>query len=143
MSSYKRPESILVIIIAESTGKVLMLKRKDDPDLWQSVTGSLEFYESTLETATREVYEETGFFAEKNQLYDLSREIIFEIFEHFRHRYAPNITHCKEHWFKMLLNKELRPTLTEHTDFCWLTPQQAAKLTKSWNNSHAILEFAV
>lgn len=119
-----------------------MMQRKDDPDFWQSVTGSLECHENSLETAFRETREETGFDPEKDQLQDLSRTVIFEIFSHFRHRYAPNVTHCKEHWFKMVLNEEYKPLLTEHTDFRWLMPQDAANLTKSWSNRQAILEFA-
>ena len=143
MKSYKRPESVLVIIMAKNSGRVLMMRRKDDPDFWQSVTGSLESTEDAYQTALREIKEETGFDPEQSQLHDLSRSIIFEIFPHFRHRYAPNVTHCKEHWFQMILNEEQMPLLTEHTDFRWLEPQEAADLTKSWSNSQAILEFAV
>lgn len=40
--AYKRPESVLVVIYARQSGRVLMLQRRDDPDFWQSVTGSLE-----------------------------------------------------------------------------------------------------
>lgn len=143
MKSFKRPESVLVIITAKSSGNVLMLRRKDDPDFWQSVTGSLDHNEGTFETAVREVSEETGFLLEQGQLCDLDREVMFEIFAHFRHRYAPDVTHCKEHWFKMVLSEEQAPILTEHTEFCWVPPQEAAELTKSWSNRQAILEFAV
>lgn len=142
MTAFKRPESVLVIIVAETSGRVLMLRRKDDPDFWQSVTGSLEPNEKPYETACREIKEETGFDVKQNGLQDLSHSIIFEIFPHFRHRYAPNVTHCKEHWFKMVLDEEYMPLLTEHTEFRWLSPNEAAKLTKSWSNSQAILEFA-
>ncbi|MBP6121242.1 MULTISPECIES: dihydroneopterin triphosphate diphosphatase [Providencia] len=143
MKNYKRPESVLVIIMAEDSGRVLMMRRKDDPDFWQSVTGSLELHEKAYATAFREIKEETGFTPQKNQLQDLSRSVIFEIFPHFRHRYAPDVTHCKEHWFKMVLSKEQTPLLTEHSDFRWMRPKEAADLTKSWSNSQAILEFAV
>lgn len=40
--AYKRPVSVLVVIYAEDTKRVLMLQQRDDPDFWQSVTGSLE-----------------------------------------------------------------------------------------------------
>ncbi|EOE5318799.1 dihydroneopterin triphosphate diphosphatase [Providencia rettgeri] len=143
MKKYKRPESILVIIVAQSSGRVLMLRRKDDPDFWQSVTGSLEPDETPYEAACREIKEETGFEVEQNQLQDLSHSIIFEIFPHFRHRYAPDVTHCKEHWFKMVQSEEKMPLLTEHSEYRWLAPDEAASLTKSWSNSQAILEFAV
>ncbi len=143
MKVYKRPESVLVVIVAKSSGKVLMLRRKDDPDFWQSVTGSLDPHEDAFETAMRELHEETGFTVQTGQLYDLAHEVIFEIFPHFRHRYAPGVTHCKEHWYKLVLDTEQVPILTEHTEFSWLLPQDAARLTKSWSNRQAILEFAV
>ena len=41
--SFKLPVSVLVVIYAEDTKRVLMLQRRDDPAFWQSVTGSLEF----------------------------------------------------------------------------------------------------
>lgn len=40
--SFKLPVSVLVVIYAEDTKRVLMLQRRDDPAFWQSVTGSLE-----------------------------------------------------------------------------------------------------
>ena len=40
--SFKHPVSVLVVIYAQDTGRVLMLQRRDDPDFWQSVTGSPE-----------------------------------------------------------------------------------------------------
>ena len=40
--TYKLPVSVLVVIYAEDTKRVLMLQRRDDPEFWQSVTGSLE-----------------------------------------------------------------------------------------------------
>ena len=34
--TYKQPVSVLVVIYAKDTGRVLMLQRRDDPDFWQS-----------------------------------------------------------------------------------------------------------
>ena len=55
---YKQPVSVLVVIYAKDTGRVLMLQRRDDPDFWQSVTGSLEEGETASQAAMREVKEE-------------------------------------------------------------------------------------
>jgi dATP pyrophosphohydrolase len=55
--AYKRPVSVLVVIYAQDTKRVLMLQRRDDPDFWQSVTGSLE-EETASQAAAREVKEE-------------------------------------------------------------------------------------
>lgn len=66
--AYKRPESILVVIYARQGGRVLMLQRRDDPDFWQSVTGSLESGESPSQAAQREVKEEVGIDIVKEHL---------------------------------------------------------------------------
>lgn len=42
----KHPVSVLVVIFAQDTGRVLMLQRRDDASFWQSVTGSLEVGET-------------------------------------------------------------------------------------------------
>src|SRR3990170_5586315 len=60
---FKRPESVLVVVYTR-TGKVLLLKRADDPDFWQSVTGSLLWEETEpQQAAVRELREETGIAA--------------------------------------------------------------------------------
>lgn len=137
---YKQPVSVLVIIYAINTRRVLMLQRKDDANFWQSVTGSLEKGELPQQTAIREVLEETGFDITANActLIDCQQQIEFEIFEQYRHRYAPGVTHNREYWFSLALEQEIAPRLTEHTAAQWLTWQQAAVLTKSWSNRQAI-----
>ena len=57
---YKNPYSVLVVIYAQNTSRVLMLQRQDAPSFWQSVTGTIEEGEQPLQTAMREVKEETG-----------------------------------------------------------------------------------
>ncbi|SUB30560.1 dihydroneopterin triphosphate pyrophosphatase [Yersinia pseudotuberculosis] len=79
--NYKRPESVLVVIYAKSSGRVLMLQRRDDPDFWQSVTGSLEEGEAPLQTAQREVKEEVGIdiLGENLVLLDCQRCVEFSL----------------------------------------------------------------
>ncbi|WP_127958446.1 dihydroneopterin triphosphate diphosphatase [Serratia microhaemolytica] len=143
--SYKRPESVLVLIYAQSSGRVLMLQRRDDASFWQSVTGSLEQGETPLQTAQRELFEETGIDVktESLPLFDCQRCVEFEIFAQFRHRYAPGTTHNKEHWFCLALAQERAPTLSEHLAYQWLDADAAARLTKSWSNQQAIEEFVI
>ncbi|ADP12819.1 dATP pyrophosphohydrolase [Erwinia sp. Ejp617] len=120
-----------------------MLQRRDDVAFWQSVTGSCEPGESLAQTAQREVQEETGIDVNAGQLslVDCQRYIEFEIFSHFRHRYAPGTTHNREHWFTLALPGERDIRLSEHLAFQWLAPPDAAALTKSWSNRQAIEEF--
>lgn len=42
MMQYKNNQSVLVVIYTKDTNRVLMLQRQDDPDFWQSVTGTIE-----------------------------------------------------------------------------------------------------
>ncbi len=137
---YKHPVSVLVIIYAIDTGRVLMLQRNDDADFWQSVTGSLEEGELPLHAAEREVKEETGFNRQHHSftLTDCQQQVDYEIFAQYRHRYAPGVTHNREHWFTLALDQEYTPQLSEHTAAQWLPWQQAAALTKSWSNRQAI-----
>lgn len=91
--SFKLPVSVLVVIYAEDTKRVLMLQRRDDPAFWQSVTGSLEAGETALQAAAREVKEEVAIdvACEQLTLIDCQRTVEFEIFSHLRHRYAPGV----------------------------------------------------
>lgn len=116
-----------------------MLQRQDDPEFWQSVTGSLEPNERPFETAIREVKEETGIdiLAEKFTLTDCNESVEFEIFPHFRYKYAPDVTHCSEHWFLLALTQERQPILSEHLAFKWVSVEEAVRLTKSPNNAAA------
>ena len=103
--AYKRPVSILVVIYAQDTKRVLMLQRRDDPDFWQSVTGSVEEGETAPQAAMREVKEEVTIdvVAEQLTLIDCQRTVEFEIFSHLRHRYAPGVTRNTESWFCLAL----------------------------------------
>ncbi|WP_424408273.1 dihydroneopterin triphosphate diphosphatase [Pasteurella sp. PK-2025] len=143
MKTYKNPISVLVVIYAQDSGRVLMLQRQDDPSFWQSVTGSLEPDEMPLQAACREVQEEIGIniIEENLAIFDCHEWIAFEIFPHFRYKYAPDVTHCIEHWFLLALPHERTPRLAEHLAFKWLTPSEAAKLTKSWNNQALIEKY--
>jgi dihydroneopterin triphosphate diphosphatase len=140
---YKHPVSVLVVIFAQDSGRVLMLQRRDDESFWQSVTGSLEAGEIPLQAAQREVQEELAIDVVTEQLLleDCHKQIEFEIFPHYRHRYAPGTTHNREHWFRLALPTEREVILSEHLAARWLTPADAAALTKSWSNRQAIEEF--
>lgn len=137
--AYKQPVSVLVMIYTPQLD-VLLLERADRPGFWQSVTGSREGEESLRETAMREVLEETGLEAEKYNFADwqLSRE--YEIFPHWRHRYAPGVTRNVEHLFGLELPAQLPVTLApdEHLRYEWINWRQAAPKVFSWTNVEAL-----
>lgn len=143
--SYKRPVSILVVIFAQDTKRVLMLQRRDDPDFWQSVTGSIEEGEDALFAAQREVKEEVAIdvVEELLSLVDCQRCVEFEIFAHLRHRYAPGVTRNTESWFVLALPHERPITMSEHLAWKWVPAPEAAQMTKSWSNRMAIEEFII
>ena len=132
-----------MVIYAKSTNRVLMLQRQDDSTFWQSVTGTLEANETPRATAIREVWEEVGLKIEESStaLFDCKESIEFEIFPYFRYKYAPNVTHCREHWFLLAMEQEFEPILSEHLAYQWVSPEKASQMTKSSNNTEAIRKY--
>ena len=143
MKEYKRPISVLVVIHTPDL-QVLLLERAAHPGYWQSVTGSQEGEESLIETATREVKEETGILASQETLKDWQQSNLFEIFAEWRHRYAPGVTHNTEHVFSLEVPAGLSVRLApgEHTAACWLPWQAAAAQAFSPSNAEAIRALA-
>ena len=140
---FKNNQSVLVVIYAKDTNRVLMLQRQDDPEFWQSVTGTIESGETPKNTAIRELWEEVRLEISENStaLFDCNESIEFEIFPHFRYKYAPNVTHCHEHWFLLAVEQEFEPILSEHLAHQWVSPEKAIQMTKSSNNAEAIRKY--
>ncbi|MCE2596699.1 dihydroneopterin triphosphate diphosphatase [Motilimonas cestriensis] len=136
----KRPESVLVVIYT-AQGRALMLRRLDDANFWQSVTGSLETGETPYQTAVREVMEETGIDIDGQglTLNDLNQQVSYEIRPLWRKRYAEGVTMNIEHQFTLALPAQCEISLTEHSEFCWLPLKEAAELASSASNRQVIL----
>jgi dATP pyrophosphohydrolase len=158
---YKIPESVLVVIHT-SAMDVLLIERADKQGFWQSVTGSKDSAdELLLETAIRELREETGIIvagmpvsesaiAEKNlplvsleNLQDWQLSNVYEIYPVWRHRYAPGVTSNTEHVFGLLVPPNIPIVLAprEHVNFVWLPYREAADRCFSASNAEAILQL--
>jgi len=141
-TKFKRPESVLVVVYTR-TGKVLLLKRADTPDFWQSVTGSLSWEESSpRQAAEREVREETG-LESASSLRDLKIVNRYPILPHWRQRYAPEVIENTEYAFALELPGEILVTANpaEHVSHGWFTFDEAAGKVASWTNREVILKL--
>jgi dATP pyrophosphohydrolase len=140
--TFKLPVSVLVVVHTPDL-EVLMLERADRPGFWQSVTGSQHAGETFEETAVRELAEETGIDARDYRLVDWERQNRFEIYLHWRHRYAPGVTHNTEHVFSLEVPRPLEVAIAEreHLGYVWLPWAQAAERAFSWSNAQAIREL--
>ncbi len=143
---YKIPESVLVVIYTPEL-EVLLIKRADAVDFWQSVTGSKDAFEETYQqTAVREVHEETGIECASEtlagpSLLDWNLENEYDIYPHWQPRYAPGVTRNTEHLFGLGLPKRVPVCLSprEHLAYQWLPYRQAAAQCFSPSNAEAIL----
>ena len=136
---FKTPISALVLIHTPDL-QVLIMERADKKGFWQSVTGSLEQGETPRQTAIREVREETGLDATQYDLQDWNASNVYEIYPHWRHRYALGITHNAEHLFGLCLPETLPITLApnEHVQYQWVDWREAAQRVFSWTNVDAL-----
>lgn len=139
---FKRPESVLVIL-HDAQGAVLLLQRADDPDFWQSVTGTIEWGEHPLMTAYREVEEETGLRLEQRQhpIVDCRTLNQYQIREEWWYRYGTTQVVNDEYVFIAQIPRDSVIQLTEHTDYQWLSKQCAAAKVWSPSNQSAIEQF--
>lgn len=143
---FKIPQSVLVVIHTPAL-EVLLIKRADADGYWQSVTGSKDrLDEAFVETAWREVGEETGINCSPgsplaDRLQDWALENVYEIYPRWRHRYAPGVVHNTEHLFGLEVPSAIPVRLSprEHTDYQWLPYTLAAQACFSPSNAEACL----
>lgn len=116
------------------------MERTDKAGFWQSVTGSVEGDETPLQAAIREVHEETGLNATQYSLQDWHASNIYEIYPHWRHRYAPGVVENTEHLFGLELPSPLAIKLAkdEHIRYEWIDWREAATRVFSWTNIDAL-----
>ena len=141
MTTFKLPLSVLVVIHTPAL-EVLLIRRADHAEFWQSVTGSVDAADADLRhTAAREVQEETGLAVQPAELVDWGISNVYEIYPAWRHRYAPGVTHNTEHVYSLCVPEVVSVRLSprEHTAWKWLDWRAAADLCFSPSNAEAIL----
>jgi dATP pyrophosphohydrolase len=130
----------VLVVVYTASGDVLMLQRREPPDFWQSVTGSLETGESPQQAARRELFEETGI---DEEVVDCRCAAEFAILPAWRRQYAPGTASNREHRFRLELEGavDIRLDPREHMAYRWLPHAEAAALASSSTNREAILDY--
>jgi 8-oxo-dGTP pyrophosphatase MutT (NUDIX family) len=108
--------------LLEHQGRILTLLRSDkehSPRTWGLAAGRLEAGEEPLDTVLREIKEETGYCAHKDELIFLGIQE-WEFPEFKVHFYT----------YKIMLKKKIKVTLDpeEHIDYAWKTPEEILAL---------------
>jgi len=135
-AGFKRPVSVLVVVTTDA-GEALLLRRRQPPDFWQSVTGSLHWGELPGAAAIRELYEETGIDARPIATGQSNR---FPILPAWRSRYHPDDRENEEHVFVVRLPKRVLVRLApaEHSEALWIERDEAIARASSWTDREAL-----
>jgi dATP pyrophosphohydrolase len=141
-NSFRRPVSVLVVVYSDDA-QVLLLRRPQPFDFWQSVTGSLDDGESHSDAATRELFEETGLRDEGTLEYTgTSRQFLID--PRWRDRFGPGIFENVEFEWRYRVPRpvDIQVDGNEHTEYRWLPLAEAADAVWSWTNRAAIRSLA-
>ena len=141
MTAARRPVSVLVVVYTDDA-RVLLLKRREPFEFWQSVTGSLKDDETHSEAAIRELQEETGLTDEGEFRFgDVSRH--FEIDPRWRDRFEPGVVDNEEfEWrYKLPAVRKVELNEDEHSEYQWLPIEKAIEAVWSWTNRDALIEL--
>ncbi|HEY0157331.1 MAG TPA: lipoyl(octanoyl) transferase LipB [Thermoanaerobaculia bacterium] len=135
-----RPETIrLVKVVVHDDARVLLLHRRPERgNFWQPITGSIEEGEAPLETARREMVEETGHPGEPR---DLALTQSFLIESHFLEARYPSPIIASEIGFAATLDSRLpiRIDPLEHDEWGWFSFAEAYERIK-WTDDREALE---
>jgi dATP pyrophosphohydrolase len=135
---HRRPESILVLVYTPEAG-ILVMRRREPENFWQSVTGSLHRGETPALAAARELREETGFIPDPPPV-DCGISSEFRILPAWRHRFPPGTTHNLEHVFCWRAPGAVPVRLNpdEHLEYRWLPFDRALTTISSHTNRNAL-----
>ena len=135
-----RPETIkLVKVMIHDGSRVLLLHRRPERgNFWQPITGSIEAGETPIQTAHREIIEETGHPGEPEDM-QLRQSFMIES-QYLESKFAVPII-AREIGFaaKLSADMAIRMDAEEHDDFGWFTFAQAYEKIR-WTDDREALE---
>jgi lipoyl(octanoyl) transferase len=135
-----RPETLrLIKVLIHDGERVLLLHRRPERgNFWQPITGSMEDGESPLETARREIYEETGNRGEPRDI-GLTQSFLIES-QYLASMYDGPII-ATEFGFEAALDSRLpiRMDAEEHDAYGWFTFAEAYERIR-WTDDREALE---
>ncbi len=135
-----RAETIrLIKVMVHDDDRVLLLHRRPERgNFWQPITGSIEDGESPLETARREIVEETGQSGEPEDL-QMRQSFMIES-QHLEARYPTPIIATEIGFTARLSSKApIRIDADEHDGFGWFTFGEAYERIR-WTDDREALE---
>jgi lipoyl(octanoyl) transferase len=135
-----RPETIrLVKVMIHDGARVLLLHRRPERgNFWQPITGSIEAGETPLQTAQREIVEETGHSGDPEDM-QLRQSFMIES-QYLEAKHAAPII-AREIGFAARLDPHatIRMDAEEHDDFGWFTFAEAYEKIR-WTDDREALE---
>lgn len=133
---------IIPFIKEEKSTKFAIFKRKDR-GIWQFISGGGEDEETPLEAAKRECFEEAEIPLD-TILYKLDtiNTIPAEIFsKEYTKNWGENCFVIKEYTFAVRLQKDIIKISNEHSEFRWVTYDEAIELLRYNSNKTALTEL--
>lgn len=131
-------------MVYSEDAQVLLLRRAQPFDFWQSITGSLNEGESHADAAQRELFEETGLRDEGELVYTgVSRQFLID--PRWRDRFGPGMAENVEFEWRYCLPRpvDIQVDGDEHTEFRWLAVAEAIDVVWSWTNRDALRSLAL
>jgi lipoyl(octanoyl) transferase len=135
-----RPETVrLVKVMVHDDHRVLLLHRRPERgNFWQPITGSIEDGETPIETARREIVEETGNRSEPQAL-DLHQSFMIES-QYLEARFPPPIIASEIGFLAHLpAQSVIHIDADEHDDFGWFNLGQAYERIR-WTDDREALD---
>lgn len=138
----RMPKQALIIPYRIIDNKVqYCIFKRSDSDVWQWVAGGAEdFDENILETARRELFEETGIKDVKIEKLELVTKIpVVNIVKDFM--WGKDVFYADEYAFGVDIGEKQITISAEHKEYKWVDYEEARNLLRYDSNKNALWEL--